>query len=146
MCPMTGYPLENDLLKNLHPDSRMEKFRTRWTTLDVDWMWAVVEIAPVASVDPFEMPSRSIGQLLGRGIHPRGTRMFLAYNLLKPGGGRINPLQIRRCSLPPFGRATPRVFWTPLDDSSPLLESPLPWVVGTWNPKPGIQKLGACGN
>ncbi|KAF3542953.1 hypothetical protein DY000_02006589 [Brassica cretica] len=32
----------------------------RWTTLDVDWMWAVVEIAPVASVEPFGIPSRSI--------------------------------------------------------------------------------------
>ncbi|KAF3528934.1 hypothetical protein DY000_02040950 [Brassica cretica] len=50
----------------------------------------------------------------------------------------------------PVGRATPNVFWTSLDDSSPLLESPLPWacisgyiarksgskVVGTWDPKP----------
>ncbi|KAF2537776.1 hypothetical protein F2Q68_00021669 [Brassica cretica] len=29
LCPMIGYRLENDLLKNLHPDFRMEKFRTR---------------------------------------------------------------------------------------------------------------------
>ncbi|KAH0898387.1 hypothetical protein HID58_047955 [Brassica napus] len=28
-------------------------------------MWAVVEIAPVSSVDPFVMSSRSIGQLRG---------------------------------------------------------------------------------
>ena len=28
-------------------------------------MWAVVEIAPIASVAPFGIPSRSIGQLLG---------------------------------------------------------------------------------
>ncbi|KAF3569771.1 hypothetical protein F2Q69_00059707 [Brassica cretica] len=28
-APMIGYRLENDLLKNIRPDSRMEKFRTR---------------------------------------------------------------------------------------------------------------------
>ncbi|KAH0903442.1 LOW QUALITY PROTEIN: hypothetical protein HID58_042945 [Brassica napus] len=28
----------------------------------------------------------------------------------------------------PVGRATPNVFWTSLDDSSPLIESPLPWA------------------
>ncbi|KAH0898808.1 hypothetical protein HID58_048376 [Brassica napus] len=33
-------------------------------------MWAVVEIAPVASVEPFGIPSKSIGQL-------RGNRTFV---------------------------------------------------------------------
>ncbi|KAH0936331.1 hypothetical protein HID58_013448 [Brassica napus] len=32
------------------------------------------------------------------------------------------------CYLPPLGRATPSVFWMSLDDSSPLLESTLPWA------------------
>ncbi|KAH0910820.1 hypothetical protein HID58_034141 [Brassica napus] len=32
------------------------------------------------------------------------------------------------CPLPPLGRATPGVFWTSLDDLSPLLKSPLPWA------------------
>ena len=39
-------------------------------------MWAVVEIAPVDSVDPFVMPSRSIGQL-------RGNRTFVGRVVLR---------------------------------------------------------------
>ncbi|KAH0892969.1 hypothetical protein HID58_055398 [Brassica napus] len=34
-----------------------------------------------------------------------------------------------RCSLPPLGRATPSVFWTPPGDSSPLLNYPLQWAL-----------------
>ncbi|KAF2570092.1 hypothetical protein F2Q70_00003872 [Brassica cretica] len=103
---MIGYRLENDLLKNIRPNSRMEKFCTRlsrascsdpvgpvdlslgpwsttshsvlqrWTTLDVDWMWAVVEIAPVVSMEPFVIPLRSIGQL-------RGNRTFVGRVVLQ---------------------------------------------------------------
>ncbi|KAF3540226.1 hypothetical protein F2Q69_00022845 [Brassica cretica] len=47
-----------------------------WTTLDVDWMWVVVEIAPVASVEPFGIPSKSIGQL-------RGNRTFVGRVVLQ---------------------------------------------------------------
>ena len=39
-------------------------------------MWAVVEIAPVASVEPFGIPSRSIGQL-------RGYRTFVGCVVLQ---------------------------------------------------------------
>ena len=79
----------------------------RWTTLDVDWMWAVVEIAPVASVDPFEMPSRSIGQILGSrtflgrvvlklsGVSS-WSPVFLKHNLVKYGGRGIHPLGARK--------------------------------------------------
>ncbi|KAG2266351.1 hypothetical protein Bca52824_073430 [Brassica carinata] len=48
------------------PCMSMDGKTRRWTTLDVDWMWAVVEIAPVASVEPFGIPSRSIEQLRGK--------------------------------------------------------------------------------
>ena len=39
-------------------------------------MWAVVEITPVASVGPFGIPSRSIGQL-------RGNRTFVGCVVLQ---------------------------------------------------------------
>ncbi|KAF3532187.1 hypothetical protein DY000_02039494 [Brassica cretica] len=39
-------------------------------------MWAVVEIAPVACVEPFGIPSRSIGQL-------RGNRTFVGRVVLQ---------------------------------------------------------------
>ncbi|KAH0893308.1 LOW QUALITY PROTEIN: hypothetical protein HID58_055737 [Brassica napus] len=61
------------------------------------------------------------------------TRPFMARVEIDPEAGMDRFWRRTRCldnsfSLPPLGRATPSVFWMSLDDSSPLLESPLPWA------------------
>ncbi|KAH0859000.1 hypothetical protein HID58_087261, partial [Brassica napus] len=68
-------------------------------------MWAVVEIAPVDSVDPFVMPSRSIGQL-------RGNRTFVGHVVLRflvlLAGLKSFPLTTRRLSSGLLGSTTRR--------------------------------------
>ncbi|KAF3512773.1 hypothetical protein F2Q69_00005348 [Brassica cretica] len=114
---MIGYRLEDDLLKNIRSDSRMEKFCTRllrascsdpvgpvdlslgtwrWTTLDVDWMWAVVAIAPV----PFCGDIRSAFNIYGTaswfvGLVPRNPE-FVELILLELEGFRVDPSETWR--------------------------------------------------
>ncbi|KAF2583590.1 hypothetical protein F2Q68_00004748 [Brassica cretica] len=65
MCPMTGYPLENDLLKNLHRDSRMEKFRTRASCSDpvgpVDLSLGTWSLEPIVFIDLIQHRTLSSG-------------------------------------------------------------------------------------
>ncbi|KAF3536208.1 hypothetical protein F2Q69_00023037 [Brassica cretica] len=146
---------EDDLLKKIRPDSRMKKFCTRllrascsdpvgpvhlswgtwrWTTLDVDWMWAVVEIAHV----PFCGAIRSAFKIYGTaswsggsGIYPPETWRFVGLVprnpefveliLLEPEGFEVDPTEIWRTALPVYFCSFRRRSMTRSSCSLPLL-------------------------
>ncbi|KAF3488992.1 hypothetical protein F2Q69_00052620 [Brassica cretica] len=66
--------LRLELVRYIATELRLELHSVlrRWTTLEVDWMWAVVEIAPV----PFCGAIRSAFKIYGRTSWSGGSRIY----------------------------------------------------------------------
>ncbi|KAF3542127.1 hypothetical protein F2Q69_00022383 [Brassica cretica] len=158
---MIGYRLEKDLLKNLHPDSRMEKFRTRVfidliqrRTLSsgdgpLSMLIGCGQLSRLRLLLPWSLsgtlcwsqvfPFCHVGCIFSKSVDYRDI-------LLRPGGSGIYPPETWRrrsmtrcsCSLPPLGGISGYMA----RKSGSKVVGTLDPEPGSWDPEPGTQRFG----